>query len=526
MRHSAIKSSGTESRFAGAPAGALPLALFGSLFVLALLPVLAVPIPAMADYPNHLARMYLLVRDGTPAESPIYRVAWTLSPNLALDLVVPRLGRVMSVETATRMFLLASQILTVTGAVAIELAVKRRFELSGFLALMVLYSIPFAWGFLNFQFGLGIGLWGIAAWLALPERAPVLRLAVHALVVVVVVASHLFALGIYGFTLGLHELWRAWNRRGALAESAIRFGTLALPALVLLGLMLAAGGTVGEAGNRWHLGFKPFWLFASLNGYSLQLSALCSAALAVLIYVLARAGALRLAESGAWILVGLGLLYLAVPSHLFDTAFVDLRILAAAALILPAFLTVSPPSRRAARNGALLVLAVILANLGLAITVALSYRSTYAAMIDSFGRLEKGARVLIAHSGEGANPPFSELTTYPMYNAPTLAVHYADAFVPTLFTSVGKQPVVPREPYRRLAVPYGAPVRVAALRQLAEGESPPDIPSYVRSWQTDFEYLYVLGPAAPNPMPDRLEVREADPRFAVYRIRKADGPGR
>ncbi|KAB1075578.1 hypothetical protein [Methylobacterium planeticum] len=510
-------------RAARTDAGAVRLVLFGCLFVLGLLPVLAVPIPAMVDYPNHLARMYLLVRDGTPAESPIYQAVWTLSPNLALDLVVPRLARLMSVETATRMFLLASQVLTVTGAVAIELAVKRRFGISGFVALMVLYSLPFAWGFLNFQFGLGIGLWGIAAWLVLQERLPALRFLLHALVVAALFASHLFALGIYGFTLGLHELWRARSRRAPLGESAVRFGMLALPALVLLGLMLAAGGTVGEAGNRWHLAFKPFWLFASLNGYSLQLSAVCSAALAVLVYALARAGALRLVDSGAWILVGLGLLYLAVPSHLFDTAFVDLRILVAAALILPAFLTVSPPTRRLARNAALLVVAVILANLGLAGWVALAHRDSYAAMIASFGQLEKGARVLIAHSEEGTNPPFADLTAYPMYNAPTLAVHYADAFVPTLFTSAGKQPIAPRGPYRRLAVPYGAPAPVAVLRRLAQGESLPGVPSYVRTWQTDFTYLYVLGPAAPNPMPDLLEFREADPRFAVYRIRKAGG---
>ena len=525
MQRSGIEVGRAETR-SPARAGTLPLILFAGLFVLALLPVLAVPIPAMADYPNHLARMYLLVRDGTPAESPIYRVVWTLAPNLALDLVVPRLARVMSVEAATRLFLLASQVLTVTGAVAIELAVKRRFALSGFIALMVLYSVPFAWGFLNFQFGLGVGLWGIAAWLALPERARLRRFALHALVVGVLFAAHLFALGIYGFTLGLHELWRAWSRRAPLGESALRFGTLALPALALLGLMLAAGGTVGEAGNRWHLALKPFWLFASLNGYSLPLSVACSAALAMLIYALAQAGALRLVESGAWILVGLGLLYLALPATLLDTAFVDLRILVAAALILPAFLTAAPPSRRLARGAALLVLAVILANLGLALTVALSYRATYAAMIAGFGRLEKGARVLIAESGEGGNPPMADLAAYPMYNAPTLAVHYADAFVPTLFTSAGKQPLAPREPYRRLAVPYGAPIPVTRLRDLAEGASPPDVPAYARFWQRDFTDLYVLGPAAPNPMPDRLEFREADPRFTVYRIRRAEGPGR
>ena len=38
------------------------------------LPVLLTPIPAMVDYPNHLARMYILSQSGTPNANPHYEV--------------------------------------------------------------------------------------------------------------------------------------------------------------------------------------------------------------------------------------------------------------------------------------------------------------------------------------------------------------------------------------------------------------------------------------------------------------------
>jgi hypothetical protein len=136
-----------------------------------LLPVLLTPIPAMVDYPNHLARMYILSQNGVPDANPYYEVAWALYPNLAMDLLVPQMARLTSVEDATRLFLLLSQLLIVGGALALERVVKGRVHLAGFAALMFLYCLPFTWGFVNFEFGLGVALWGIAAYLMVAERA-------------------------------------------------------------------------------------------------------------------------------------------------------------------------------------------------------------------------------------------------------------------------------------------------------------------------------------------------------------------
>ena len=78
----------------------------------------------MVDYNNHLARMFVLARDGTAQAHPYYQVTWSLVPNLAMDLIVPWIGRHIGVEVANRLFYLLSQMLIVTGAMALERAVK------------------------------------------------------------------------------------------------------------------------------------------------------------------------------------------------------------------------------------------------------------------------------------------------------------------------------------------------------------------------------------------------------------------
>src|ERR1700674_3242279 len=95
------------------------MVVFALLAAASFLPVLLTPIPAMVDYPNHLARMYILSQNGTPDANPYYEVAWALYPNLAMDLLIPQMARLISVENAARLFLLLSQFLMVGGALVL-----------------------------------------------------------------------------------------------------------------------------------------------------------------------------------------------------------------------------------------------------------------------------------------------------------------------------------------------------------------------------------------------------------------------
>ncbi|WP_256806345.1 hypothetical protein [Bradyrhizobium sp. Bra64] len=490
------------------------------LAAVSFLPVLLTPIPAMVDYPNHLARMYILSQNGTPSANPHYEVAWAFYPNLGMDLLVPQLARLMSVENATRLFLLLSQFLIVGGALLLERARKGRVHLAGFAALAFLYCLPFSWGFVNFEFGLGLALCGIAVYLMLADGPWPLRFVANVVFVAALYAAHFFSLGIYGATLGLYELWRIGHRRISYRDTAVRLGALAMPALALFGVMHMTAGSIGSEGTNWFLEFKPIWPLRIMNGYNLTVAATTGLVLMIALLFAARRGFLKLEAAGIWIAIGFALLYVAIPSKLFGTSFVDLRMIPAAALILPAFCSLSLPSR-AWRMAALAAISgVILVNLAVVLAVWLPYRADFAAIVASFDKIDRGSRVLVGSTGDNGDPPFADLTSYPMYYAPTLAVHYANAFVPNLFTEAGKQPVRARETVRRLAIPYGGPVPADLLAAIATSQPPADVPPFVRTWYRDYDYLYMLGPPAANPLPDLLEVLDTSERFVLYRIRR------
>jgi hypothetical protein len=108
-----------------------------------------------------------------------------------------------------------------------------------------------------------------------------------------------------------------------------------------------------------------------------------------------------------------------------------------------------------------------------------------------------------------------------MFYAPTLAVHYANAFVPNLFTAVGKQPVQPRAAVQRLAIPYGGPMPMRVLTAIATGWTSSELPPFIRTWHRDYDYLYVVGPHVANPLPNLLDEVDSSTRFVLYKVRRA-----
>jgi hypothetical protein len=502
----------------------LSILVFLLLVLAALLPVVLTPIPAMVDYVNHLSRMYILSQHDTADANPYYEVNWALYPNLAMDLVVPQIARLVSVENATRLFLVLSQFLIVGGALVLERVVKGRIQLAGFAALMFLYCLPFTWGFVNFQCGLGVALWGIAAYLAVVERGWPMRFIVNAVFVAGLFAAHFFSLGIYGATLGLYELWRAHDRKAPYREIVWRLTLLAIPTIVLLLFMRLTAGSIGSEGTTWFFAFKPLWLLRIMNGYNLMVSTASSSALLIALYFAAKHRFLKLEPAGVWLGIGFALLYIAIPSELVGTSFSDLRMIPAAALILPAFCALSLPNRRWTVAALAAVSAITLANLAVVYSVWLPYRADYAAMISSFQKIDRGSRLLVSSSSEDGDPPFKDLTRYPMFYAPTLAVHYADAFVPNLFTAVGKQPVRPRPIIQRLAIPYGGPMPLAVLTAIAAERPLRNVPDFIKTWSQDYDYLYVLGLHVANPRPDLLEEVDRSERFILYRIHRPAQP--
>jgi hypothetical protein len=214
---------------------------------------------------------------------------------------------------------------------------------------------------------------------------------------------------------------------------------------------------------------------------------------------------------GKWIAVGFLLLFLAVP---FQGVFAEDRIVIAAILIMPAFLVFSP-TPPAIRFLLPLVFSIIaLLNVAQVATNWAAYQPEYDRLKVSFQLIERGAFVLIGTSSEASD------LERPIYHAPVLAVHYANAFVPSLFATPGQYAIQDRPELKG-----GEPVPFSVLEAtLNDHGRLVDFPSHFRCWVIDYDYLYLTNPR-PNPIPSRLTALAAGERFTLYRIIKSQEEG-
>ena len=88
--------------------------------LLLLAPLLLVDVPPLLDYPNHLARLYLLAHGSDiPSLAPLFTPHWAIIPNLAVDLAYPLLT-LLPVHIAGRLILASLLLLQFTGVLALN----------------------------------------------------------------------------------------------------------------------------------------------------------------------------------------------------------------------------------------------------------------------------------------------------------------------------------------------------------------------------------------------------------------------
>lgn len=474
------------------------------LLVAALSPLCFIEVPAMVDYLNHLARMKLLSADG---EHPAYAIVWRLQPNSTLDLIVPWLGRLWDVQAALRAFLGLGLVLIVSGAVAVERAVKGRHEFAGLCAMAMLFSLPLTWGMVNFTLGLGIAMWGVAVWIRLRPKGGARLWLAHSAVVLALFVSHFFALGLYGLAIGLIELSALVAGRARLSTAAGLGLMMAAPVAVLLVVLAMNGGGIGTPERlSWDFGLKGYWLLTFMNAYDhLAAVAMVLAGLVLLVW-LSLSRRLRLTSAGTFIAVGLAGLYVAMPVALFGIAYLDVRLLTFAGLILPPFVAAAPGRWRLAVGALLVTIAVV--NGAVALATWHARQPDYVEIRKSFAMIPPGSAVLIAMQDGLA------LSDQPLLYAPTLAVPEAKAFVSSFYAAPSGFPVETRRPYDRLAITRPIQYVPPTLSALNDGRS---LPPQLRAWKRDFQYVYVIGRhsgaiAAPDLSP--IHVGE---RFILYR---------
>ncbi len=411
-------------------------AAYLALLAIALVPLGLVAIPPLLDYPNHLARMHILIHGAASAAlQASYAVNWAPLPNLAMDVLVPAFAAVMPIELAGRVFIGLTLALISSGTAALHFAVHRRVTPWPLLSFLFLYNFIFLFGFVNYFFGMGVFLWTFAAWIYFRNHPLRFRLPIFFALTLVLYFSHFYALALYGLAVAGHEFsrWREDRKSYRFSDGLALAVPFVAPALVFLVLT-----PVPEVAS--HSGYGPIshaiarklgMIVLFLNNYSLFADGFAIWGLACLVIFGFVARTLRVAAAIRWPLILFAAAYLAMPLWLFSSAFADVRLPIAIAFLFVAGTTIEWRNaflKRCLAVGLFLVFAVRMA------IVAVHWQAAdgvYAEYVRAFEAMPEGSRLLPVYASyiDDMRAEFDP----PVNHVATLAVITRSAYVPTMY---------------------------------------------------------------------------------------------
>lgn len=505
----------------------LPIATVMGVIALAvvLAPLFYVLVPPLTDYANHLARMDIIARLGQePLLQRFYSIDWQVIPNLAMDIVVPPLVRVVGVFLAGKLFIAAIVVSIVTGTWALHRALHRAQHGPGganaLVAMAFTYNGIFLLGFTNFLFGIGLALWGTAIRLSLRRQSHLRRLAASAATVLVLFFCHLFAVGLYGmaiFCLEAPALARMpWRR-------ALRhLGLMALPFLVVFPL-LALSPTMGLADQVvWSWVGKGeglrFLVTTFHETWEVRLG-LVALAVAVLLLVTRR---MHLHVAG-WMLLGTGAVtYIAMPTVLFGSAYADERLPVALLFLGLGFVRFEFRTRWGRLAALAAILAVIVVRSVVMVGDWVPLGQIYKDMRASLTVVEPGSTILVAE----ATVPTGDVNFNAAFShAPCLAIIDRASLVSTAFSVAGKQILAVKPAYTgRVDREDGDPPSTGDMMRAATGPAPA-VPAFWQNWRRDYDYVMVLNTEAGHrELTGLADLVHEGKGFQLYRVLHGDVP--
>ena len=491
----------------------LSFGIFAVLAMIALVPIMTVIVPPLGDFPNHLARMYIL-HDGGQSRylAEYYRIEWSILPNLAMDVIVPSLLSVLSIWTAGKLFLVLTLGLDITGVIALHRAMFGRLTPWPLLGFLLLYNQVVLVGFVNFLFGVGLAFWVAAFWAGLRRHRPFLAVAVTMLLASLVFFAHIEALLFLGILLLGIEL--AGLTRANAISRALALGLVFVPAAVLF--------------LNWHtvthhnLGFRAPWqklvyLFWIFDNYHKPFDLACALIYIGFFIIGLATGFLRaIAPLKYWFGIAI-VAFIASPDTAFGGASADIR--------LPLFIAMLPivgtaPGARAGMR--FLVATGTIAALMFGVRMMLleqvwqKARVLYDADMATLSMLPQGAKL----AGSFDWSPTADIRAdIPQFHVPMLAVPLREAFVPTVFAYQGLQPLAITQAYADL--PAMAPTEIiwAAFVKndaTAKARIAPVLSRY------DYIVFYDKKPIVVRPTSCLIFVKGV-PSFQLYKINRAEG---
>jgi hypothetical protein len=490
--------------------------------VMLALPLWRVWAPAMPDYPAHLAS-FALIRQGTG--NAIYHLHWSFVPNLAAEVIVPWLARLVGLVTATKLFLTTGIVLWVMGPGAIHRALYGRTGIAPLFGAIFAYNANFIWGFFNYYFAAGLAFAVFAAWIATEGKRGPWRLAGFTLAVTILYFCHLFAAASLVLMIAGYEIAQNWRlEHHDLKALARRAGVAALtyvPAALAFLFLKPRGGD--ESGVQFNLIDTMADRFESLVSHAFDDPAYTFPALLFIGLILVLVFKKARLHPAMW--VTLALMFLAAllaPEWALGGWAVHLRLPAVFASLLFASseIRLKPVLRVSLAVAALATIGSF--SIGLA-SDWMTYDKQFAEFRASLPSLPRGVRLLTVLDGNA----LGERADQPYWHMAEFAVPERGAFTPLLFTTKGQHVVQLNPPYDRFAAAsaqQGSPPDVDELDYLARGDltTDPDMADifpYLVHFQCHFDVAVVIHlDGKRTPVPAMLKLRQKHSFFSTYDI--------
>ncbi|MFM7028171.1 MAG: hypothetical protein ACKOXK_05795 [Chakrabartia sp.] len=477
-------------------------------------------VPPLIDLPAHMGRYAVQVDAGhSPLLARWYAFDWHWIGNLGVDLLVQVLAPVFGVEAATKWTVVAIPMLGAAGFLAVAREVHGRIPATAFLALPLLWSYPFLWGFVNFALAMALAFLAFALWLWLGRRGFYrLRFVLFLGVSLLLWTAHIYGWALLCVLVGCVELVRAglFDQAGVRAIGrAVAHSLCLLPPLVPMLLTFSAGGAGGQpfAHGWFNFAIKARWVESVLRD---RWSTFDQLSLILLLLVLfgalgrwawqwQRPSGLPLALAA----LVLALFYLLLPHALLGSAYADMR-------LLPYMLAVAVLAIGPMLSGASPVAVAALAFYGLRLGATtysmVLYNESYRAEVGAIDHLPAGARV-VALVGKPCAP---EWAVHRLDHLPSLAIIRRHAFVNDQWQAAGAQLISVR--YRATAPFLADPSQFVVEPRCERPERRAFGRAIALIPRDAVDYVWVIQqPDAPADMTGLVPVWRAG-RSALYRV--------
>jgi hypothetical protein len=300
------------------------------ILLLAALPLLWPAIPPLGDLPGHMGR-YRVELDlaASPELQRFYAFRWHLMGNLGVDLLVAPPSRLVGLELAVKLIMIAIPVMTVGGFLWVSREVHDRIPAATIFALPLAYNYPFEFGFANFALSMALAFLAFGLWLRLGRLGrPRLRAAAFVPLSLLIWTAHVYGWAVLGVLAFVVELVaQVGSGRRPIAAGVRSVGRCLPLALPLLAMAAWRGGHSGLNAEDWFdWPQKLKYLAFALRDRWMAFDLLSLAVLLVPIGLAWRGRTQRFAGGLGFAALALLAVFAVLPRIVFGSSYADMRL--------------------------------------------------------------------------------------------------------------------------------------------------------------------------------------------------------